>query len=139
MRNLNLSKDHLQPVGTVKHVNSDTYGTYVMTCIANISWFKHRGADDFMKWSAKYHPTRQGWAMGYGETPNNTEEFTHLSLFVALSSQNKEWASENPNCKYMQDMSCLDPKKKIKSLPVGASDRDIARWLDNSRNYILDV
>lgn len=128
MNTLSISKDHLVPVGTIKTVDSDNYGTYRMRCIANVAWYD-RSVDG--ETISKYHPKH--WAGSYHIVSDNTAlDSAYSSIFVALDEDNKDWYRNNRDCEYVKETG-----RRVKKLPVTSRVKDVKKFLEKYKPCLI--
>ncbi len=132
MRQLSQSKEHLVPVGTLRTVTSDTYGTYTMRCVANIDWFPGIDADQYFKWAAKHHPKHFASAYMMVSDPDPNVDSRYSSLFVPLESDNEQWYQSNRNCTFLKQV------KRRRKLPVALTEKELNKFLNASTFMFVD-
>lgn len=119
------STSHLAPIGTLRSVGSELYGSYTMRCVANIDNFpKGFTFDEHMKMHAVFQKLNGVAHMMVND--ESSHESRYFSLFVAIDVDNKIWFKENKTCPYAQKTG-----GKQKSLPVAASEKEIQKILKN--------
>lgn len=120
---ISTSKDHLSPIGTIRTVSSDKYGSYKMRCVANLNNFPSGFTfGEHMQLQKVFQKLNGVAHMMIND--ENSRESRYFSLFVAIDSDNKTWFKENKNCQYVQE-TC----GKQKLLPVSASEKEIEKIL----------
>ena len=131
MTEINLSKDHLVPVGNLKLVKSDQYGTYKMKCVANLDLFAPDiTTSEYQTWANKFHPKNLG--IGYKiVTSEGSQEDRYVSVLFAMEDDNKDWYTNNKDSKYVQQV------KKRTSLPIACSNKLLQKFLQGSAKLII--
>lgn len=132
MMTISTSKEFLSKVGDTRIVTSESYGKYVMRCVANIDWFP-QGVDatEYFAWSNKHHPKNFAASYILDGDPAPGER-RYVSLFVALEDDNIHWFDQNRNCSYL-----TQTKRRRCKLPVATSKKALERFLVASTKFLL--
>lgn len=123
----------LIPIGTIKEVVSDNYGTYKTVMAAHIDLRLLKGPDDFMRWTEKYHP--KTFFMAYGwEASDALADKGIIQIYLPLDALNVDWKSKNPDCLYMRNMK----GRRVKGLPIGIDEKKFVKWIGASAAVLTD-
>jgi hypothetical protein len=123
----------LIPIGTVKEVVSDNYGTYRTVMVAHLDLRRLRDADEFMRWVNKYHP--KTYFVGYGwEVVSPSIDDGTMQIYLPLAALNVDWKSKNPDCLYMRNMK----GRRVKGLPIGVDEKQFVKWVGASAPALTD-
>jgi len=134
MLNISTTKEFLSNVGDTRIVTSESYGKYVMRCVANINWFpKDVDATEYFKWSEKHHPKQFAASYMLDGDPTPMVDRQYVSLFVALEEDNTSWYDENRNCSYLQQTQ----RRRRCTLPVATSKKTLDKFLEASTKFLL--
>ena len=124
---------NLIPIGTVKEVVSDYYGTYKTVMAAHLDLRRFKDAGEFMRWMDKYHP--KTFFMAYGwEVADPLEDTGIVQIYLPLDAFNVDWESKNPNCLYMRNMK----GRRVKGLPIGIDEKKFVKWIGASTAVLAD-
>lgn len=122
MNSINLTKNHVQPVGSLRTIVSPQYGTYYMRCIANVCNFPSGVTDQDKTQMLDMIRLIKECSVYLFTLDSETEVSAYSSIYIALDEDNKKWAAENPDCVYLR----LIGKKKA-PFPIGTAKKTFDR------------
>ena len=117
-------------IGQTQQLSSDNYGTYNSVFIATVDFRKFKDPKFYTMWMNKYHPAVYFGAWGTDATDNDIE----MNVYVPLDRANEKWLENNKDCQYVHAIKSHGGR--VKGLPVGISDKKLAKWLEVSKPYL---
>lgn len=122
----------LDPIGTIRTVTSERYGTYNSVLVAHIDWMKFKDPTEFCTWTEKFHPRRYFVSYGWDRLDED-QRATVMSVYIPLEAMNREWIFQNRECLFLKEAS-----RRPKQLPIGITTKSYRKWIEKSREHLIE-
>lgn len=131
-----VSQDHLKPIGYTEIIVSDTYGSYIIRCVANLNMVPlNISVDDQFRIMSKAHPKH--WYCSYKMyTDETARDSRYVSILVPLLDDNIDWYKTNPTSTFAVHLKTT--KSRNKKLPVAISLKSLDKYIEKLQPFILE-